>query len=40
MDMMIVDLSLVSFIVLVISLMVIPERRSTAAMTEVAATAS
>jgi hypothetical protein len=39
-DMMIVDLSLISFVALVISLMVIPERRVTAAMTETAATAS
>jgi hypothetical protein len=34
---MIVDLSLISFVVLVISLMVIPERRSTAALAEPAA---
>lgn len=40
MDVMIVDVSLISFFVLVISLMVIPERRSTAAMTETVATAS
>ena len=40
MDSMILDLSLVSFIVLVISLMVIPERRAAAVVTEVAATAS
>ena len=40
MDSMIIDLSLISFIVLVIGLMVIPERRSAAAVTEVAATAS
>jgi hypothetical protein len=40
MDVMIVDVSLISFLVLVISLMVIPERRSTAAMTETVATAS
>ena len=39
MDSMIIDLSLISFIVLVIGLMVIPERRA-AAVTEVAATAS
>ena len=39
-DVMIVDVSLISFLVLVISLMVIPERRSTAAMTETVATAS
>lgn len=37
---MILDLSLISFLVLVIGLMVIPERRAAAAMTEVAATAS
>jgi hypothetical protein len=39
MDSMILDLSLVSFVVLLVSLMVIPERRA-AAVTEVAATAS
>ena len=38
--MMIVDLALISFIVLVIGQMVIPERRSTTAVTETATTAS
>jgi hypothetical protein len=36
-DSMIVDLSLLSFVVLIISLMVIPERRSTAVVAEPAA---
>ena len=40
MDMMIVDLALISFIVLVIGQLVIPERRSTAAATETATAAS
>jgi len=37
MDSMILDLSLLSFVVLLISLMVIPERRSAAVLTEAAA---
>ena len=37
MDMLIVDVALISFIMLVIGLMVIPERRSAVVMTEVAA---
>ena len=40
MDSMILDLALISFVVLLVSLMVIPERRSAIAMTQVAATAS
>ena len=39
MDMMIVDAALVSFIALVLSLMVIPERRSAAFATETPVTA-
>jgi hypothetical protein len=38
-DMMIVDAALVSFIALVLSLMVIPERRSAASTTETPVTA-
>ena len=38
-DMMIVDVALVSFIALVLSLMVIPERRSAASATETPVTA-
>ena len=39
MDALIVDLALVSFVVLVIGLMVIPERRPAATVTETAAPA-
>ena len=39
-DMLIVDLALISFIVLVVGLMVIPERRATAATTETASATS
>jgi hypothetical protein len=38
-DMMIVDVALVSFIALVVSLMVIPERRSASSVTETPVTA-
>ena len=40
MDSMIVDLALISFIVLVIGQIVMPERRSAAVMTETAAATS
>ena len=40
MDMLILDLALISFIVLVVGLVVMPERRSTAPVTEVATATS
>jgi hypothetical protein len=40
MDSIILDVSLISFVALVISLMIAPERRSAVSMTKVAASAS